>query len=86
MLLPDNYSNSTVCRQVMMVLTAILSQLGTFEVETILLQKSWQLSKWLKRGAGAGGGGDLESCHWSRGSVTSVARAAQADRQSSGQT
>ena len=73
MLLPDNYSNSTVCRQVMMVLTAILSQLGTFEVETILLQKSWQLSKWLKRGAG--GGRDLESCHWSWGSLTSVARA-----------
>ena len=84
MLLPDNCSNSTVCRQAMMITTAILSQLGTFEVETILLPKSWQLSKWLKRGAG--GGGDLESCHWSRGSVTSVARAAQADRQSSGQT
>ena len=52
--LPDNCSNnsnSTVCRQMMMITTA--SNIGNIEVETILLQKSWQLSKLLKlEGAG----------------------------------
>ena len=64
----------------MMITTA--SNIGNIKVETILLQKKLAIIKIAK----TGGGGDLESCHWSRGSVTSVAQAAQADRQSSGQS